>query len=204
MKSIALAICFYWCVAGAAALAQTGSPDAYAEAASAFQQGKLDQAEQQLRGAVAAEPDRPDLLGLLALVLDAKKEYEPAELFHQHALKRAPRSAGLWNNFGNHYLARGDDAQARKAFLRVVGIDPAHANANLQLARIAVAQKAGAEALRYLDHLRPSDREGTAVQLLRARALHVAGQPQGALAVVDRLEKDPTVDARLAFSLGTC
>ena len=202
MKSIALGIILSWCVAGVPALAQTRSTDAYAEAASSFQQGKLGQAEQQLRRAIAAEPDRPDLLGLLALVLDAQKEYEPAEPFHQRALKLAPRSAGLWNNFGNHYLARGEEAQAQQAFLRVVAIDPAHANANLQLARIAVSQKHGAEALRYLDHLRSSDQEGTAVQLLRARALHSASQPEAAQAIVDRLEKDPAGDPRLAFSLG--
>ncbi len=202
MKSIALAICVYWWVAGVPATAQTESANAYAEAASAFQQGRVDQAEQTLRSTIATEPERPDLLGLLALVLDAKKEYEEAGEFHQRALKLAPRSAGLWNNFGNHFLARGDDAQAQKAFLRVVASDPGHANANLQLARIAVSQKRGAEALRYLDHLKPSDESGTAVQLLRARALHSAAQPAAALALVDRLEKDPAGDARLAFSLG--
>jgi tetratricopeptide (TPR) repeat protein len=202
VKSIALAICLYWWTAGVPGLAQTESPDAYAEAASAFQQGKLQPAEQILRAAIASQPDRPDLLGLLALVLDAKKEYEEAGEFHQRALKLAPRSAGLWNNFGNHYLARGDDAQAQKAFLQVVGTDPGHANANLQLARIAALQNRGAEALHYLDHLKPSDQTAAAVQLLRARALHAAGQPDAALAIVDRLEKDPASDPRLAFTLG--
>lgn len=202
MKSTALSICLYWCVAGIAGLAQTEFSDRYAEAASAFQQGKLDQAEQTLRSAIAGEPDRPDLLGLLALVLDAKREYEQAEPFHQRALDLAPQSAGLWNNFGNHHLGRGNDAKARKAFLRVVAIDPVHANANLQLARMALSEKHGAEALRYLENLKPAERSAVPVQLLRARALHAAGQSDAALAVVDRLEKDPAGDTRLAFSLG--
>ncbi len=202
MKSIALAICFCCWTAGVPGLAQTEPPEAYAEAASAFQQGKLQAAEQILRAALASKPDRPDLLGLLALVLDAKKEYQEAGELHQHALKLAPGSAGLWNNFGNHYLARGDEPEAQKAFLRVIAIDPGHANANLQLARIAVSQKHGAEALHYLDQLKPADQSGTAVQLLRARALYAAGQPEAAIAIVDRLEKDPAGDARLTFSLG--
>ena len=202
MKSIALAICLYWWTAGVRGLAQTEPPDAYTEAASVFQQGKLQAAEQILRAALTSQPDRPDLLGLLALVLDAKNEYEEATELHQRALQLAPGSAGLWNNLGNHYLARGDEPEAQKAFLRVMAIDPGHANANLQLARIAVSQKHGAEALRYLDHLNATDQNGTAVQLLRARALHAAKQPDAAVAIVDRLERDPMGDARLSFSLG--
>lgn len=187
------------------ALAQTASRDAYTEAISAFQQGKLEQAEHALRTAIAAEADRPDLLGLLAVVLDSRKEFDQAEPFHQRALKLAPRSAGLWNNLGNHYLSRQDDKQAQAAFLRVVEIDPGHANANLQLARIAVAGKRGADALRYLDQLKGPDRDATAVEILRARALYSAGRTDAALAIIDRIEKDRDAagDVRLSFSLGT-
>ena len=202
VRSIGLALCLYSCAAGPAALGQTESRDVYAEAASAFQQGRLAEAEQKLRSATAVEPDRPDLLGLLALVLDAKKDYEQAEPFHQRALKLAPRSAGLWNNFGNHHLARGNEDQARRAFVQVLAIEPGHANAILQLARIALSHNQGAEALHYLETLKPSDQSGIAVQLLRARCLHSAGQSDAAMAIVDRLEQDEAGDARLAFSLG--
>ncbi len=202
LKSIVLVLWMYSCAGGVSLLAQTESRDAYTEAASAFQQGRLDEAERRLKSAIAIEPDRPDLLGLLGVVLDAKKEYEQAEVFHQRALNLAPRSAGLWNNFGNHYLARGNDDQARKAFGRVLAIEPGHANANLQLARIALSHKQGAEALSYLEKLKPSDQSDTAVQLLRARCLHSAGQLDAAMAIVNRLEQDALGDARLAFSLG--
>jgi len=202
IRSVAFVLCLYSCAAGPAALAQTESRDLYAEAASAFQQGRLDEAEQNLRSAIAVEPNRPNLLGLLGLVLDAKKEYEHAEPFHQRALSLAPHSAGLWNNFGNHYLAQGNEDQAQSAFLQVLPIEPGHTNANLQLARIALSHNQGAEGLRYLDNLKPSDRADTAVQLLRARCLHSVGQPAPAMAIVDRLEKDAGGDARLAFSLG--
>jgi tetratricopeptide (TPR) repeat protein len=117
-------------------------------------------------------------------------------------LKLAPRSAGLWNNLGNHYLARRDDKQAEAAFLHVVEIDPGHANANLQLARITVAQKRGAEALRYLDQLNGPDQGATPVQILRARALHAAGKTDAGLAIIDALERDGAGDVRLSFSLG--
>jgi len=202
LKSIIVLVYLYSYPSSVAGSPQTEVRDAYAEAASAFQQGQVDEAEQTLRRAIAAEPDRPDLLGLLGLVLDAKKEYEQAEPFHQRALKLAPRSAGLWNNFGNHRLAQGNDDQAAHAFLQVLAIEPGHANANLQLARIALLEKHGAEALRYLDHLKASDQSDTAVQLLRARCLYLAGQTDLAMAIVDHLEQYAAGDMRLAFSLG--
>ena len=173
-----IAFCFNWCTAGLSALLQTESRDAYAEAASAFEQGQLDQAEEKLRGAIAVDPNRPDLLGLLGLVLDAKKEYLQAEPFHQRALKLAPRSAGLWNNFGNHHLERGNDQQAREAFEQVLAIDPGHANANLQLARIALSQNHGGQALRYLSNLKASDQsDPAAVDTAFAFAERLGKQP---------------------------
>ncbi|PYV94806.1 MAG: hypothetical protein DMG89_24115 [Acidobacteria bacterium] len=189
-------------MAGLSLLAQSKTRDVYTEAASAFHQGQLDQSEQKLRRAITVEPDRPDLPGLLGLVLDAKKEYKEAESFHQRALKLAPRSAGLWNNFGNHHLARGNNEQARKAFVQVLSLAPQHPNANLQLARIALSNKQPAEALHYLERLQPADQSDTAVQLLRARCLHAAGQREKAMTVINRLEQDPSGDTRLAFSLG--
>jgi len=138
VKAIALTICEFWWAIGSPGRAQTGSPDAFSPAASAFQQGNLEAAEQTLRAAVASQADRPDLLGLLAVVLDAKKEYEQAEQFHRRALRLAPGSAGLWNNLGNHYLARGKDDEARAAFLRVIALDTEHTNANPRSIRSVV------------------------------------------------------------------
>jgi len=69
VKQVVLSIFIFCWVYGALGLGQPAYPDAYAEAASAFQQGKLEQAEHALRTAIAAEADRPDLLGLLAVVI---------------------------------------------------------------------------------------------------------------------------------------
>jgi tetratricopeptide (TPR) repeat protein len=197
-----LILCLFCGLTATLALAQIRPSDAYDVAASAFQHGQLDEAEHELRTAVAAQPNRPDLLGLLALVLDAKKQYQQAEPFHERALQLAPRSAGLWNNFGNHFLASGHYTQARSAFLHVVAIEPTHANANLQLATMALSEKKPAEALRHLKNLKPADQKDTAVQLLRARCLHLSGQTDVAMSIVDGLEKDATGDERLTFSLG--
>lgn len=197
-----IAICLLIAANCTPAGAQSNLRDPYSQTAAEFQQGQLDQAEQDLRIAIGAQPDRPDLLGLMGLVLDAKKEYQQAELFHERALQLAPRSSGLWNNFGNHYVAFGKYAKARNAFVHVVTIEPTHTNANLQLAKIALRNKQPAQAMHYLKNLKASDQSEHAVQLLRARCLHLGGQRDAAMSIVNRLEKDPTGDERLAFSLG--
>ena len=197
-----LALCLYLGLAATFAVGQSSSSDVYAEATSAFQHGQLDQAEQELRAAISVTPDRPDLLGLLGLVLDAKKEYKQAEPFHQRALQLAPRSAGLWNNFGNHFVATGDYIRARSAFLHVLAVEPSHGNANVQLATITFSEKQPAESLHYLSNLKALDQKDPAVQLLRARCLHMAGKTDAAMSIVDKLQQDPSGNERLAFSLG--
>ena len=201
-NSVVVAVCLYSGLTTTFAVAQNSPSDVYSEAASEFQHGQLDQAEQQLRSAIAATPNRPDLLGLLGLVLDAKKEYKDAEPFHERALQLAPRSSGLWNNFGNHCLASGNYTEARRAFIHVLAVEPSHPNANLQLATIALSEKKPAQALHYLQDLKASDQKDPAVKLLRARCLHLTGKSDSAMSIVDRLEQDPAGDERLAFSLG--
>ena len=202
-NSVLLALCLYCgAIPTLAASQRISADDVYSEATTAFQEGRLEEAEQMLRGTVSVQPDRPDLLGLLAIVLDAKKNYLEAEAFYARALHLAPHSAALWNNFGNHYLALGNATKAHSAFLRVLTIEPTHTNANLQLARSALSEKRANEALQYLRNLRRSDQSDVSIELLRARCLRLAGQPSAAMSIVNRLEKDSTGDERLAFSLG--
>jgi Flp pilus assembly protein TadD len=81
-------------------------------------------------------------------------------------------------------------------------INPAHANANLQLARLAADRKQGARALEYLARVKDS---APAVILLRAEALHWAGKRAAALAILSGMEKDAAQDPRVQFALGvTC
>jgi tetratricopeptide (TPR) repeat protein len=174
----------------------------YDEATSAFQQGKLQEAETTLRLALRKHPSDSRALGLLGVILDAQNRFEEAERCYRRALAQAPTSAALHNNLGNHYLARGLPDRARAAFQRVVWIDPYHPNANLQLAQLSVQQKDGQAALRFLGRLPAAEHMTPAVQLLRAQALHQTGKKVDAEALLSELEKQASSDARLAFSIG--
>jgi Flp pilus assembly protein TadD len=82
--------------------------------------------------------------------LDGEGKCAEAEPIYQRALARGTPSPALLNNTGNHYLVCGEPEKARDYFERLIRASPSHANANLQLAKMAVERKRTAEATAYL------------------------------------------------------
>ena len=160
-----------------AAPAQTPTKrDPFASITAAIEQGRLAEAEKALRGILQSSPDDLHALSLLGVVLDSRHRYKEAEAAYLKAVKLAPTSASLLNNLGNHYLARGDAENAYKTFEKVLARDPAHANANLQTAQLALDRKEYALSLRCLARLPKPEQEAFPVRLLRLRALWGNGE----------------------------
>jgi tetratricopeptide (TPR) repeat protein len=178
------------------------APGIYDQITAAYQQGRLEEAEKQLRSLLQAHPAEVRALSLMGVILDAQKRYAEAETYYLKALKLAPGSTLLENNLGNHYLAQGALDKAQQAFLRTVALEPRHPNANLQLIQIHLQKKEYAAALRRFDRLAAADQSSPSLQLLRARALYGAGQKERAQTLLDRLESQAAGDLRIAFSLG--
>jgi tetratricopeptide (TPR) repeat protein len=134
--------------------------------------------------------------------LDSEHKCEEAERYYQESLSKHSPSAALLNNLGNHYLICDHPDQAEQYFERLLKINPAHANANLQLARIAVERKQGTRALEYLSNVNDAS---PAVRLLRAEASKYAGKSADALRILQTLEQETGGDARVLVALGiTC
>jgi len=134
--------------------------------------------------------------------LDEAHQCSQAERFYQQALAQGSPSLPLLNNLGNHYVLCGDPEKARSYFERVLKLNPQHPNANLQLARIATDRRQGTRALEYLSRVTDSQ---PATRMLRAEALHWAGNQAAALSTLDGVQKEAAVDQRLGFLYGlTC
>lgn len=134
--------------------------------------------------------------------LDAANKCGEAEPFYQQALAQGSPSLALLNNLGNHYVLCEDAEKARAYFERVIKLNPQHANANLQLARIATDRRQGTRAMQYLARVGDS---GPTIRMLRAEALHWAGNQAAALTMLDGLLKEAASDQRLGFLYGlTC
>ena len=117
------------------------------DALAALARGDFATAEQKLRADVEAHPNDAPALTLLGVALDNLGKLPEADAVHRRALANAPRSLDVLNNYANHLVGAGKEDEARKVYLQVVAIDPSQFNANVQLARLALKQKGGPEAL---------------------------------------------------------
>jgi tetratricopeptide (TPR) repeat protein len=176
--------------------------DQFADAAAAFQHGDFSSAETILNNFLQSKPNDAPGLGLLGAVLDSQKKYPEADQVYRRALKIAPNSASLLNNFGNHLLETGHTAEARTTFLKVIALRPGHPNANLQLASISADNKKGVEALHYLNRLPAAEQSAPQIAILRMRALFLCGRNKEANQILNRLAGEAARDPQLSFSTG--
>src|SRR5690348_3882596 len=112
--------------------------------------------------------------------LDAAGRCAEAETLYQGAL-RSSTDVAVLNNFGNHYLACREPEKARGIFERLLKMDSGHANANLQMARLAEQKKEPAKALAYLDQVAKPDVE---IQMTRAEVLAGMGRRDDAARIL--------------------
>ncbi len=172
-------------------------------ALSAWQRGDLTGAESNLRAVLKTQPRNVEALGLLGVVLDTEKQFNAADTAYRDALALGAHSPDLLNNYGNHLLAIGNVAGATRTFSQVLTLDSHHANANLQLARIALGRKHPSEALAYLNHLPSEQASQPAIALLRLQALYLNKENQAADQLLATLETpEAQKDPRLQFSTG--
>jgi len=186
----------------AAAVRAADTPDPVRAAVTDMEHGNFAAAEQKLRAELRLHPNDPRVLSLLGVALDGQKKFQEAEEFHRRALAAAPNSADVLAYQGNHLLAAGDEKGAREAYLKAVAADPAHANANMNLARLALKNHAPAEALKYLKNLPASQQELPRTGVLKAQALYLTGAGAEADALVERLAGAVKSDPGLSYSLG--
>ncbi len=146
------------------------------EALGALQRGDFPAAEVALRSELKARPRDGAALTLLGVALDNQKKFQEAADAHRRAAAISPDSPDVWNNYANHLIGTGDLEGARKLYLRVISLDPSSYNANVQLARLALKAKKGAQALDYVKHLTAVQQDGPNLAPLRLEALYLAGE----------------------------
>ncbi|MDX1979248.1 MAG: tetratricopeptide repeat protein, partial [Bryobacteraceae bacterium] len=110
--------------------------------------------------------------------LDSQGKCAESELHYQRALAAGKPSPSLLNNAGNHYLLCKQPEKARGFFEQLVGTNPSHPNANLQLARLPGTPPI--KALEYLARVRAGGDPAT---------LFTLGMEYGRLGRFDRAEE---------------
>ncbi len=174
-------------------------PPALRDGIAAMQRGDFPSAERELRKQVATHPEDALALSLLGATLDNLKRVPEAAVFHDRAVAKAPRSADVLNNYAAHLWIAGKEAEARKIYVRVIAIDPSHYAANLQLARAALNERKGPDALRYLGNLPSNDPQ---LLQLRLDALSLTGDYGKALDLCEAALKNDPANFALLYNLG--
>jgi len=129
-----------------------------------------------------------------------KGKLGPAVKWAEEAVEAQPDNAGYRVLLGNTYLKAGRFASARQTFADALSLDPANGRAalNLALAQIGTGQWQQARGTldAHKDSIPASD---------RGLAMALAGDPQGAVALLTDVVRDPGADAKarqnLALSL---
>ncbi len=183
-------ILFLW---AALAWASAQPSAAVQEALAAMQRGEFHAAEVKLRAELKVRPADPAALSLLGAALDEQHQPAAAAPFHQQAVAAAPRSPSVLTNYAAHLMMSGNLAEARRTYARILELDPANANANVQSARLALGERDGRAALQYIGHLPAAQQEAPLLLLLRLPALYLIG---------DNAEGDALL-ARIAATAGS-
>lgn len=142
--------------------------------AQALALGRADQAEAQLRPAIAAYPDHPEVLRLHAGILSARGDHPGARSAMQRAVELRPMDALYHNTLGTVLGSAGDFDGAIRALNRACELQPdlasAWYNLGVMLTR-CVRNGEAAEALERAVELAPDNMDARALfgDLLRMR-----------------------------------
>ena len=185
-----------WCGCAAAA-----SGPMLMEGVDALKRGDIAVAETKLRAEIQAHPDDIEALSFLGVALDNEKKFAEADTFHHRALALAPRSNSILDKYGSHLLVTGDEAGARKTFLKSLTLDSADGYASLELAQLALKDKDGPGALSYLNRLSAEQAGKPDVALRRLVALELSGRNAEASALAAAFRNDAEWNAAASQAL---
>lgn len=124
-----------------------------------FQDGKNEIALDEVKQAIAADPDYADAYGVRALIYSAMGETALADENFRHALRLAPRNPDLANNYGLFLCDAGGRPREAMTYFESALKNPAYAtpvkamsnagNCSLKLKDIDAAERYLLDALRY-------------------------------------------------------
>jgi Flp pilus assembly protein TadD len=124
------------------------------------EEGRLPDAERELRAALKMSPDDADMHAYLGDVLLKEQRFREAAAEYQQLLDRKPPTSGTLTNLGIALMADGKADAATKAFQRATELDPSDGVARRNLVQALVDQRRFADALPQAETavgLRPDD-----------------------------------------------
>ena len=117
--------------------------------------GSLQKAEEMLRKASAATPDQPRIAFFWGQVLERSGRLSEAVEAYRATLQRYPKSRDTWGRLGRTYWLMGRAQDSADAYLKVLDIDPEHAQSYYQLSlayKVLAADEKNEDRRRKFEH----------------------------------------------------
>jgi len=165
-------------------------------------EGRLPQAEHLFRQALEEQPDNPDALRLLGVLLVQKGEVDQGMELLQAAVSLKPDSVEALSGLGLAHAQKGELDQAEVCLRRALALTPQSAEAHNNLAQALVARgelDAARELLEQALELKPDYAQGL---FSLGNVLVASGEPQAALDAYLRAEELAPDDWELKCNLG--
>lgn len=143
-----------------------------------------EQAKENAKKALQIKPDFQDARKFLYGMYLQEKDYDGAINTIQGYLRANEKDINNLVALGNVYVLKGDDAQARATFQKIINLEPKNPQGYIQLAILNLRGKKIPEALKYADQALQADPNFIPALQLMAGVYQDQKQPDKALAVV--------------------
>ena len=174
-------------------------PSPFRDAEELVRQGKFPEAENRIQQELQQNPGNAEGYALLGVVQTEEKKYPEATEAFEHSLKLNPKSNKVRNSLGNSYVLQGNLDMAEKEFRESVRLNPGDHDGNYNLGLVLLAKKKPAEAILYLQKVRPP---GIESQMNLTRAYLQAGRTAEGLRTATELSAKNKNSVQVHFTLG--
>jgi peptidyl-prolyl cis-trans isomerase C len=174
-------------------------------------QGRWDEAAEQLAAVLERDPDHRDALEAYGRLLLQSNDFDRAAEHLERALALLPdepttreKRLELERQLAEAHMGAGRPSQARELLLRVLESDPQNVAVNRTLGEIALQQGDFLEAIRRLEdaHSQASDDESAELAVLLGRAYLGAGELDQAERAFQEARQGRTTEAQAELGLG--
>jgi tetratricopeptide (TPR) repeat protein len=157
-----------------------------------IQQGRFEQAQQELGQAIADDSEAADAFYLLAIVLNEQKKYREATEAVQNAIRLEPGFAGAHTVLGDIYLDRNMYPEAEQSLNEALRLDPYNERTWGALSRLYFNQKKWDLAIEHAQKGLEIDPEDALCENMLTISLERSGRKDAALErSAESLRKNP-------------
>lgn len=147
-----------------------------------YESGQLEAAERSLRAVLRQQPDQPDALHILSVILCQTRRFEAAIHQLKQLVALAPEFAEGWRNLGAAFQEQGDFEAAIASYQQALKLDPHQADVHQNLSAVWLEVDQPFAAVTHAERLVALKPDAAEAHYNLGYALRRAGQVQAAIA----------------------